>query len=71
MTVSKKARFIVPGYVLAALIAFSRIYVHVHYPTDVIFGALFGIVYGVIAIFVCKFIIKLVNEKTKLTVFKD
>ena len=71
LTVSKKARFIVPGYVLAALIAFSRIYVHVHYPTDVIFGALFGIVYGVIAIFVCKFIIKLVNEKTKLTVFKD
>lgn len=71
LTVSKKARFIVPGYVLAALIAFSRIYVHVHYPTDVIFGALFGIVYGVIAIFVCKFIIKLVNEKTELTVFKD
>lgn len=71
LTVSKKAYYIVPGYILAALIAFSRIYVHVHYPTDVLFGALFGIVYGVIAIFVCKWIIKLVNEKTKLSVFKD
>lgn len=69
--VCKKTRYIVPVYLLAATIAFSRIYVHVHYPTDVLFGALFGVLYGVIAIFICKWIIQLVNEKTKLTVFKD
>ena len=32
-----------PALVLAALIAFSRLYVGVHYPTDVLFGALSGI----------------------------
>jgi undecaprenyl-diphosphatase len=36
-------RFVVPLYALAALIAFSRVYVGVHYPTDVIAGAVLGI----------------------------
>ena len=35
-----------PALVLAALIAFSRLYVGVHYPTDVLFGALSGILIG-------------------------
>lgn len=60
---SKKARLIVPAFILAALIAFSRIYVHVHYPTDVIFGALFGILYGLIAIVLCKWILGLIDRK--------
>ena len=67
---SKKASVIIPAFILAALVAFSRIYVHVHYPTDVLFGALFGIVYGVIAIFLCRWIINMVNDKTKLNVFR-
>ncbi len=67
---SKKAYVIIPAFLLAALVAFSRIYVEVHYPTDVIFGALFGVVYGVIAIFLCRWIINMVNDKTKLNVFR-
>ena len=32
---------------IATLIAFSRIYLKVHYPTDVIFGIVLGITCGV------------------------
>jgi len=36
-------RLRVPLYALAALIAFSRVYVGVHYPFDVLGGALLGV----------------------------
>ena len=36
-------RLAVPLYLLAAAIAFSRVYVGVHYPLDVLGGALLGI----------------------------
>ncbi|MBQ7547376.1 MAG: phosphatase PAP2 family protein [Clostridia bacterium] len=70
LCVSKKPYLYIPGLLLAAIVAFSRIYVMVHYPTDVIFGALFGVIYGLIAIFICKWIIKMVNDKTKLGLFR-
>ena len=34
--------------VLAVLIAFSRLYFYVHFPTDVLGGIVFGILSGVI-----------------------
>lgn len=40
----------IAAYVLASMIAFSRLYLYVHFPTDVIFGALLGIAIG---LFVC------------------
>ena len=36
-------RLRVPFFVLAALIAFSRVYVGVHYPFDVLAGAVLGV----------------------------
>ncbi len=68
---SKKAYVIIPAFLIAAIVAFSRIWVHVHYPTDVLFGALFGVIYGVIGIFVCKWVINLINDKTKLDYFRE
>ena len=42
------------AYVLAILIGFSRLYLCVHFPTDVAAGALLGIVCGIVAAFAVK-----------------
>lgn len=39
----------VAAYVVAALIAFSRLYLFLHFPTDVLFGTALGIALGVLA----------------------
>ena len=44
-----KEKYRYPALVLAVLIAFSRLYLYVHYPTDILGGILVGILCGVIA----------------------
>ena len=48
----------VPAVVVAALIAFSRLYLTVHYPTDVLVSLIFGSLYGVAGYFVSRLIMK-------------
>lgn len=36
--------------VLAILISFSRLYLYVHYPSDVFFGVIFGVLLGITAV---------------------
>jgi undecaprenyl-diphosphatase len=50
----RKKQFIVgvPAFILSLAIGFSRIYVHIHYPTDVIGGAIVGLVAGVAIYFI-------------------
>lgn len=51
--------------ILACLIAFSRLYVGVHYPTDVLFGALSGVILGYLAEYFMKIIDKRFMEGRK------
>lgn len=44
----------IPAMAFAALMGFSRIYVEVHYCTDVLGGALVGIIYAVIGVLIAK-----------------
>lgn len=43
---SKKAG--IPAMILAALIAFSRLYLYVHYPTDVLTSVVLGVAFGLL-----------------------
>lgn len=43
-------RFGIPAMVLAAIIALSRLYLYVHYPTDVLAGAVLGAAFGFLAV---------------------
>ncbi len=51
------------AYVFAALMGFTRIYLGVHFCTDVLAGAVVGIIYGIIGILVVKGILKLIDKK--------
>jgi len=44
----------IPALILAVLIAFSRMYLYVHYPTDVIFSVFAGILFGFIGNLIAK-----------------
>ena len=59
--VNKKAG--IAATVFAAVVAFSRIYLYVHYPSDVLFGAVLGVI---IAVSVKKLIVKyrITDKKT-------
>lgn len=43
-----KSRLWIPSGILAVLIAFSRMYLYVHYPTDILGGIIVGIISGAV-----------------------
>lgn len=47
---NKNKALIIFTDILAILMAFSRLYLYVHFPTDVLAGAIFGIIIGILAI---------------------
>lgn len=48
----------IPATVLAVLIAFSRLYLYVHYPTDVLVSLVLGIAFGLLGNFLVNLIYK-------------
>ncbi|MBO6111526.1 MAG: phosphatase PAP2 family protein [Lachnospiraceae bacterium] len=57
-------KFGIPALILAALIALSRLYVGVHYPTDVLAGVFIGILLGILAIIITDRLFERLKKKT-------
>ncbi|MCR4781169.1 MAG: phosphatase PAP2 family protein [Lachnospiraceae bacterium] len=56
----------IAALVLATLIAVSRLYLFVHWPTDVLVGSLLGIVEAIVAYFIVRFVYdKFIDKKAK------
>jgi Membrane-associated phospholipid phosphatase len=55
----------VAAFIVAALVAFSRLYLFLHFPTDVLCGIILGIVIGVAAVRICDFAEKKMQKEKK------
>lgn len=52
----------IPATVFAFIMGFSRIYVQVHYCTDVLAGALVGVVYALLGVLIAKYLFPLADK---------
>ncbi len=58
-----KKKWGVPVFILGILVALSRIYVRIHYPTDVIAGIIIGLISGAVAYYLVKAGIKFAKKR--------
>lgn len=60
-----KSKLWIPAAILATLIAFSRLYLYVHYPSDVLVGAVIGTITGILGTLVMKSVYEAISERNK------
>ena len=53
----------IPTFVIAVLVALSRLYLYVHYPTDVLAGAVLGTLFAVFSVWAVKLVWKRFTKK--------
>ena len=58
-----KPKWKIPVFVLAVLIAFSRLYLYMHYPTDVFTSVILGIIFGILGTVIVNAIYKAIERK--------
>ena len=59
----KDKRMGIPAAIIAFAVAFSRLYLYVHYPTDVIFSMFAGILLGLLGCAIVSIVYKFLPEK--------
>lgn len=52
----------IPVFILACMIAFSRMYLQVHYPTDVACGIIIGVICGLISVKYLNYALPILND---------
>lgn len=68
LSCNKKWSFV--GFILVPIMAFARIYLVAHYPTDCIAGILVGGIAGVVTTALVYYLYKVIEEKNKVKFFK-
>lgn len=63
-------RFGIPAVVLAAMIAFSRMYLYLHYPTDIMGGVVLAVINVILAVLIVNAVYRYFENKKKLKLNK-
>lgn len=58
----------IPVIIFSSLVAFSRLYLFVHFPSDVLFGIVLGILFAILGKYIINRIIKLKGNKNRLDI---
>ncbi len=61
----------IPALILSIIIAFTRLYLYVHYPSDVVGGALLGVFCGWLGAFICSGFLRLKRSNKSDSVDTD
>lgn len=59
----QKSKYSIPAIILASLIAFSRLYLYIHFPTDVLGGIAIGVLAGFVGSLLCNLLSGYIKRK--------